>query len=311
MLSVDMVGYGPRALAVFYDGTTDEAAGMLDACGGATGPSAVEARGDISDHEAFANYGTPSALLWRPDNPDYHGAGDTEVVQDHLVSSLFSASLFISCGTGIGSPRSVVHHLQADLLARRADVGGASFFVSRIRRGDTGGDVGRALLTSPEWSSVIAPVARVYLAAFGRHADHGGLVHWTGLRRAGAPLESIASAFTGSPEFAARNGAPDTRGFVRLLYRNVLGRDADQAGEDYWVGEVDRGAMSRAGVLVSFSESPEHRFSTASALPVALAYAGLLRRTVDPDGLAYWSTRPLEELIDGLLGSAEFQARFA
>lgn len=313
MLSVDMVGFGATALAVSYSATTAEAAHLLDVCGGdAGGPAAVVARGDISDHEAFARRGTPAALLWRPDNPGYHGPGDTQVVEAHLVASLRTAEGFVRCATRpAGGPRALVHHLQADLLARRPDLAGAAHFAGRVARGEqSAGQVGAELLRSPEWSAVVAPVARVYLAAFGRHADHGGLVHWTGLRRGGASLEAVAAAFTATPEFGARNGAPDDRGFVRLLYRNVLGREADPAGETHWVAQLAARRLTRAGVLVAFSESPEHQARTASALPVALAYAGLLRRPVDAAGLAHWSGRPLADLVGGVIGSPEFAHRF-
>ena len=88
-----------------------------------------------------------------------------------------------------------------------------------------------------------------------------------------------------------------------------LGR-ADQAGEDHWVAQLDSRRLSRSQVLVSFSESPEHRSRTARALPVALAYEGLLRRAAEPAALAHWSGRPLAELVGGIVGSPEFRSRF-
>ena len=45
-------------------------------------------RGDISDHEAFARAGTPAAMLWRPDNPAWHTADDTFVIESHLIDDL-------------------------------------------------------------------------------------------------------------------------------------------------------------------------------------------------------------------------------
>jgi hypothetical protein len=308
MLSVDMIGFGATPIAVFFNGSDASAARLLSGAGG----GAVTGRGDISDHEAFARRGVAAALLWRPDNPGYHGPGDTQVIDDRLSHAFRTIRQFIAAAASpFASGRGMAHELVVDLLARRPDVGGAAHFGGRLDRGEMGpGDVGAALLSSPEWASIVAPVARVYLAAFGRHADIGGLAHWTNVRRAGAGLDAIAAAFVASPEFAARNGAPDSRGFVRLLYRNVLGRDADQAGEDHWVAQLDSRRMSRSQVLVSFSESPEHRSRTARALPVALAYAGLLRRPAEPAALAHWSGRPLAELVGGIVGSPEFRSRF-
>jgi hypothetical protein len=46
--------------------------------------------------------------------------------------------------------------------------------------------------------------------------------------------------------------------FVQQLYRNALGRDAEDAGLGFWTGLLGRGT-SRADVLLSVSDSPEHR----------------------------------------------------
>jgi hypothetical protein len=66
--------------------------------------------------------------------------------------------------------------------------------------------------------------------------------------------------------------------------------------------------MRRRG-LVALSESAAHRARTEAEIRVAMAFADLLRRSVDAGGLAYWSTRPTEELVGGVLASAEYQAR--
>jgi hypothetical protein len=307
MLSVDMVGYGATPLAVHLDGASAEAALVLSAAGQLAGaPAAVTARGDISDHEGFARRGTPAALLWRPDNPGYHGPGDTTVLDDRLSASLRTVEAFVAAAASpFTTGRGMAQQLLVDVLARRPDVAGAGHFGARLDRGEGAGPVGAALVGSAEWRDAVAPVARLYLAAFGRHADHGGLVHW---RRVG--VDAAAPAFLASPEFQARNGAPDDRGFVRLLYRNVLGREPDAAGEAHWVGELGSGRTTRARVLVAFASSPEHVARTARTLPVALAYAGLLRRPVDPAGLSYWSARPVPDVVAGLVASDEFRARF-
>lgn len=312
MLSVDMVGDGATPIAVYFDGADPAAARVLSSASGRSGaPAAVAPRGDISDHEGFARRGTPSALLWRPDNPGYHGPGDATVIDDRLTTSLRTVQAFVATAASpFATGRGMAHELLLDLLARRPDVAGAGHFGGRLDGGESPGSVGAALVGAPEWRQIVAPVARLYLAAFGRQADHGGLVHWTGLVRAGTTLDGIAANFVASPEFGARNGAPDNRGFVRLLYRNVLGREPDASGEAYWVAQLDSGRMSRARVLVSFSQSPEHIARNAPNLPVALAYAGLLRRPVDPGGLAHWSGRPIAEVVGALVASEEFRRRF-
>lgn len=97
MISVDMVGVDDRLLAVVYRGTDRSTAAMLVALGSGMGSEiGLEERGDISDHEAFARRGVPSAFLWRPNNPDYHRPGDAVVVLDHLLENVAVIEAFIA-----------------------------------------------------------------------------------------------------------------------------------------------------------------------------------------------------------------------
>jgi Peptidase family M28/Domain of unknown function (DUF4214) len=312
MLSVDMIGYGPTPLAVWFDGADPTAANLLAAAASGAGVhTATSARGDISDHEAFARRGTAAAFLWRPDNPGYHGPGDTVVFDDRLVAGLRSVEAFLAAaGNPLVSARGTVLELYVDLLVRSADVPGAAWHSALLQSGQrSAGDIGGSMLTSSEFAAYVAPLARLYLAALGRLPEHLGLFYWSGVLRSGFPLEGIAGLVSESPEFQARYGSPDNRGFVRVLYRNVLHREPDAGGEQYWVDRLNEG-RSRSWLVVAFAESAEHRNATAATLPVAVAYAGLLRREPDAGGLAWWSAQPVTSLVAGLVSSAEYRARF-
>ena len=43
------------------------------------------------------------------------------------------------------------------------------------------------------------------------------------------------------------------------LYKNVLGRDADAEGLNYWVGNLSSGAETRYEALLGFAESAENK----------------------------------------------------
>jgi Zn-dependent M28 family amino/carboxypeptidase len=89
MLSVDMVGLDDTILAAFYGDTDQAAAARLVSAGASVGIDIVlSSRGDISDHEAFARAGVPAVMMWRPSNPGYHSAADTEVNWDHMLDNL-------------------------------------------------------------------------------------------------------------------------------------------------------------------------------------------------------------------------------
>jgi len=70
-------------------------------------------------------------------------------------------------------------------------------------------------------------------------------------------IQSISAGFSGSDEYLARFGAQSDADFINQLYNNILSRDADQAGYDYWMSEISN-SEDRTGMIVSFSNSDEY-----------------------------------------------------
>jgi len=99
-------------------------------------------------------------------------------------------------------------------------------------------------------------VARMYQAVMGRAPDSGGLDYWAAQRDTGMTTSHMALGFMGSLEYSTRYGNPDNSAFVNLLYHNVLGRDAEPAGRDYWNGVLAAGT-ARADVIAGFADSAE------------------------------------------------------
>ncbi len=120
------------------------------------------------------------------------------------------------------------------------------------------------LRAGPDSVEVIDPVARLYSAYFLRPPDHGGLTYWIGRRRGGAGIRYVSEFFAASREFTNRYGALSDRQFVELVYRNVLGREGDQGGIDFWTGELAAGRRTRGWVMIGFSNSSEYRAKQAA-----------------------------------------------
>lgn len=99
-------------------------------------------------------------------------------------------------------------------------------------------------------------VARLYQAVMGRAPDFGGLDYWAAQRGSGMTTSHMALGFMASAEYSTRYGSPDNPTFVNLLYHNVLGRDAEPAGRDYWDGVLGAG-VGRADVIAGFADSVE------------------------------------------------------
>ncbi|MEM7497981.1 MAG: DUF4214 domain-containing protein [Pseudomonadota bacterium] len=112
-------------------------------------------------------------------------------------------------------------------------------------------------------------VARLYEAGLDRNGniDLPGLNFWIDQRAGGLTERALAQAFLGSAEFEAAFGdaldASDPRflsdrDLVEQLFRNVLDREGEQAGVDFWVGQLQSPSVSRADMLLAFAESPEN-----------------------------------------------------
>ena len=105
-------------------------------------------------------------------------------------------------------------------------------------------------------------VYRLYEAAFDRAPDLGGLSFWVKEFDNGrGSLGSAATYFLNSPEFVAKYGnvgSLSNLDLVNTLYRNVLNRDGESSGVNYWVGQLE-GGMDKARLLTLFSESAENQ----------------------------------------------------
>ncbi len=99
---------------------------------------------------------------------------------------------------------------------------------------------------------------RLYQAAFNRTPDKAGLSFWTHQLDLGVNIQIIAQGFVNSSEFKAVYGAnPTNAHIVDLFYLNVLGRLPDQAGEFFWVNQLNAGT-SVGAVLQGFAVSSEN-----------------------------------------------------
>jgi subtilisin-like proprotein convertase family protein/subtilisin family serine protease len=113
---------------------------------------------------------------------------------------------------------------------------------------------------------------RLYKAAFDREPDLPGLGFWIHNLGTTWTLKAVADAFIASPEFASLYGSkPSDAAFIDLLYRNVLDRAPEPAGFAGWQGALS-GGMSRADVLIGFSESPENNNNVATLIANGIRY---------------------------------------
>lgn len=114
---------------------------------------------------------------------------------------------------------------------------------------------------------------RVYQAAFNRTPDKGGVGFWISAMDKGMSLKEVAQNFVVSAEFKLAYGAaPSNAELVGKFYENVLHRQPEKAGFDFWVGVLDRKEASVADVLEAISESAENVAGLAAVIGAGFEY---------------------------------------
>ncbi len=239
-----------------------------------------------------------------------------------LVTTALLATLLVPQPAPVGAeddvyafpnPEEFVTQQYQDFLARDPDPGGLAFWAQRLRSGVNPADLVQQLVAAPEFGDSVAPVVRLYKAHFRRSPDFEGLQFWAGWVRGGSSLNDVSAQFALSSEFVRTYGSLSDGEFVDLVYRNVLGREPDSGGRAYWLDRLATG-FSRGAMMVSFSESIENVAATAGEVRATMLYLGMLRRTPEAGGLAFWADyldqgRPYGGAIAGFLVSDEYTGR--
>ena len=116
---------------------------------------------------------------------------------------------------------------------------------------------------------------RLYQAAFDRAPDPEGLGFWLRHFDTGTVThEEMAGHFIRSEEFETKYGGAanvDNDAFLTLLYNNILDRDPDQPGFDFWQDQQENG-LSRSVMLQHFSDSQENIAKVAAAVDDGIWY---------------------------------------
>lgn len=102
----------------------------------------------------------------------------------------------------------------------------------------------------------IAGIMELYTAYFNRAADKNGVDYWANeMDNNGWTLDDVANTFAQQPEYTALYDGKTNQEIVDLVYTNVLNRDADAAGAEYWLAELDSGAVTVSQFILAVVNS--------------------------------------------------------
>ena len=118
---------------------------------------------------------------------------------------------------------------------------------------------------------------RVYKAAFNRdpmQGDTKGLGYWISQIDKGMDLIEVSARFVDSNEFRTLYGTnPTNEQFLTKLYTNVLGRQPEASGFNWWLNELNTNpTKTKAKVLADFAESAENQTGVVSLIGNGITY---------------------------------------
>jgi hypothetical protein len=147
-------------------------------------------------------------------------------------------------------------------------------------------------------------IASNYLTYLGRGADSGGLAFWVSQMQQGMSDAQLLSNFVASPEYYQHAGSTN-QGWVSAMYRDLLGRNADSTGLQFWVHALAGGA-SPTSIAQGFANTPERE-----AVLVQSDYQKILGRAAAPVEVAGWVNAfqkgvTNEQIVAGFVSSPEF-----
>jgi hypothetical protein len=111
-------------------------------------------------------------------------------------------------------------------------------------------------------------LVELYIAYFNRVPDADGLSYWIDQFKSGRSIDLIAESFYDAAiQYSSLTGysaSMTNSDFVKIIYKNVLGRSGATAPTDtdvaYWAGELDNGNKTR-GSLIKFMLGSAHSFT--------------------------------------------------
>ena len=183
----------------------------------------------------------------------------------------------------------VALRLYQGVLGRDADVVGAKTFAAQAEQGVALNEIASAFLSSGEYNSIANKefITDLYTNLLGRtEEDVTGTQNWLDVLANGGTRAEVAANFVNSQEAVAldqSNGA-----YVQSLYDAALGRDVEEGGLEYWIGQLFNGT-SRLEVAQSIISSGEAATKINSDF-VDNLYTNALGRDANDDaaGKANW-----------------------
>jgi hypothetical protein len=227
------------------------------------------------------------------------------------LAGLLAGLVGVAIGTSVAGAQTTeensnyVHQLYLDLHGDvDPDPDAVQAFVDDLEDGGSRSAVASALVDTDAYRALT--VDRIFRDLLDRAPDPDGLLFWVGQLRAGQTQQVVKASIIASDEYFSNSG--DNEAFVTAVYNDLLGRDPDAAGLEFWVDRLEAGdpRFVVAGAFIFTTE--------ALGVQVDEQYRLYLRRDADAGGRDFWvqflqGGARIEQLAISLVSSEEYFAQ--
>ena len=227
----------------------------------------------------------------------------------------------------VNESKAFIERFYQNILGRPSDTGGLNYWMN-ILQTHSATKVALGFFHSSEFFNLHLNdndfVDILYHTLFDREPDTSGKNHWLDLLAQGSSRDSVLYGFFNSQEFynlAARFHVTAIRpidqisglyGYINRFYALVLGREADQAGFDYWVSALVNKTKRGGDIAKGFFKSNEYiNRHLNNTTFIDICYKAFFDRAPDSEGKSLWLSRlnqgaSVDDILDGFIGSQEF-----
>jgi hypothetical protein len=197
-----------------------------------------------------------------------------------------------------------------NFFGRLAGPGEIALQAGRLNTGGAPGALVNDFFQTLEFNLGGRFIAGLYVGLLARDAEFSGwLFQRNAMARGIVSPNQLVQNFLNSDEYRLKFGSPNDREYVRLLYRNVLLREASEGEVDGQVAALP--GIGRVQLANNFLNSGEFRVGTGPRLTAFILHTCILMRDPSVTELNQFMSDiaagvPVRTLIDRLLGTGEF-----
>ena len=159
------------------------------------------------------------------------------LTDEHLEAGFAASPEFFQVNGGTYD--GLVTGMYEDLLLRKPEQAGLSYWVGKLQGGASVSAVAFGFTASPERESL--RITDDYTFYLDRKPDQKGLNFWLNAFLNGATNEDLVAGFVSSPEYygAPDKGAGNRAAWIASAYQQVLHRAAKHSDIDYWESKFE------------------------------------------------------------------------